>query len=342
LKLRVRDIAKAAGVSPATVDRVLNNRPGVHPRTTERVQQAVGRLSQLDAESLDHYLGGARRPKSVDFLIPTGTNVFLRSMAEEVDRKREEFALFGVEPRSHKLDSFDPKLIADRLRELALDSDGICVVAVDHPMVRAAITAAVDSGVPVVTLVTDISNSRQVSYVGIDNFAAGRTAGYLVGRFLAGRAGEVGLIAGSVTYRGHAEREQGFRSVLSEEFPQLSASSILEGNDDDELSFEQAKQLLRRKPKLLGLYNIGAGSAGVARALKEANRGDAVFIAHELNAITRTFLLDGVLDAIINQNFAIEVRNAIKIIMNYHAGRDLSSNTEPVPIEVFLRENLNW
>jgi LacI family transcriptional regulator, galactose operon repressor len=340
LKVRVADIARIAGVSTATVDRVLNNRPGVHPRTGERVRQALERLNELDAEDLEQQIGGRPSLKAVDFVIPTGANPFLQAMADEVDRKPEEFSLFGVEPRSHRLDDFEPAAIAERLRALAPTSSGVCVVAIDHPIVREAVNALSAAGVPVVTLLTDISNSRQLGYVGIDNYAAGRMAGYLMGRFLRGGAAEVGLLAGNLTYRGHAERELGFKTVLAEEFPHVRVVEVREGRDDDTRSQREAEALLSAHPKLRGLYNCGAGASGVAAALVAADRRDVVLIAHELSANTRALLVEGVIDAIINQNFAMEIRSAIKMIMNHHAGRDARANVDPVPIEVFFRENL--
>lgn len=342
MKVRVADIASAAGVSTATVDRVLNNRSGVHARTSERVRQAFERLQQMQAQELEGHVGSRAARKRVDFLIPTGTNVFLQAMAEEVERRKEEFLLFGVEPKSHHIAGFDPFAIAECLRKVSRESDGICLVAIDHPVVREAINEAAAAEVPVVSLVSDISNSRQFGYVGIDNFAAGRLAGYLMGRFLPERKANVALIAGSLTYRGHTERDLGFRRILKEEFHNLRIVDVKEGHDEDDQTLSVAKELLSKHRDLGGIYNIGGGFSGVANALIQAKREKTVLIAHELNPITRGFLINGVIDALITQNFAIEVRNAIRMIMNFHAGRDARANVEEVPIEVYLRENLPW
>lgn len=342
MKVRVSDIATAAGVSTATVDRVLNNRPGVHARTSERVRQAFERLQEMQAMELENNVGTRTARKRVDFLIPTGTNVFLQAMAEEVERRKEEFLLFGVEPKSHHIAGFDPFAIAQCLRQVSKESDGICLVAIDHPVVREAINEAASARVPVVSLVSDISNSRQFGYVGIDNYAAGRLAGYLMGRFLPERKATVALIAGSLTYRGHTERDLGFRRILQEEFHNLRIVDVKEGHDEDEQTFAVARDLLSRHSDLAGIYNIGGGFSGVANALIESGHEKTVLIAHELNPITRGYLINGVIDALITQNFAIEVRNAIRMIMNFHAGRDALANVEQVPIEVYFRENLPW
>lgn len=340
MKVRVTDIARIAGVSTATVDRVLNKRKGVSGRTSERVRQALDRLTELERAGLNGRVGVQAQPKSFDFLIPAGTNFFLDEIAAAVEQKKEEFAMLGVQPSAHRMQGFDPASIAEQILSAAEYSDGIAVVAIDHPVVREAISAAAVRGVPIVTLVSDISSSRRLGYVGVDNLAAGRLAGYLLGRFLSNREGAVALVAGSLTYRGHAERELGFRSVLREDFPHLNIIDAREAKDENDLSFDAAADLLRTNPELIGIYNIGGGTPGVARALSEAGRTDVVFVAHELNPVTRDLLISGVLDAIINQNASQEIVGAIRMLMNHHAGRDIDANMDPVRIEVFFRENL--
>jgi LacI family transcriptional regulator len=337
MKVRLVDIARAAGVSPATVDRVMNNRKGVHARTSARVQAAALRLSRGD-------LAPQAQTKRFDFLIPSGPTAssFLETMAQDVPRMQEQWALIGVEPHCHRVEGFHAPSIAERLRSMAADSNGICVVAIDHPLVREAINDVVAGGVPVVTLVTDISSSRRIGYVGVDNYAAGRLSGYLMGRFLAGRGGDIALIAGSLTYQGHQEREAGFRRILREDFAKLNIVDLREGQDDTTHTYEQALELLDANPALVGIYNIGGGSVGVAQAMQERQRTDIVFIAHELNAATRADLVGGVIDAVINQNATQELNSAVRMLLNHHAGRDVRSNVEPIRIEVFVRENLPW
>src|SRR5690606_34314410 len=104
MKLRVVDIARAAGVSTATVDRVLNNRKGVHARTYARVHETINRLEAGE-------LSVRPKLKRFDFVIPSGTNAFLEAMATEVDQMKERVALMGVEPRCHRVEGFHPAAI---------------------------------------------------------------------------------------------------------------------------------------------------------------------------------------------------------------------------------------
>ena len=76
-----------------------------------------------------------------------------------------------------KTDVFNPAALAGTLESLAGRYDGVAVVALDHQSVRAAIDDLVASGTYVVTLVSDVPGSRRHHYIGVDNVAAGRTAG---------------------------------------------------------------------------------------------------------------------------------------------------------------------
>jgi LacI family transcriptional regulator len=100
--------------------------------------------------------------------------------------------------------------------------------------VRAAIDDLAKRGVLVVTLVSDAPTSRRLHYVGIDNPAAGRTAATLMGRFLRGRQGTIGVVAGSLVLRDHAERQFGVHQILSSEYPDLATLPAVEGRDDNE------------------------------------------------------------------------------------------------------------
>jgi LacI family transcriptional regulator len=337
---RIRDIARAAGVSAATVDRVLNRRPNVRAITEERVLRAAASLNYLLPDTDLH---GPIKPKTLKlvFLLPAGTNRVHRMFADAVEYSEDRLAQCNVECRCEFVKGFNPHVLAASLLRLSGSADGIAFMAIEHPLVREAVNTLSDDGVPTITLISDLSASRRCAYIGLDNRSAGRTAGYLLGRFIGPRPGKLALIAGSLSYRAHEEREAGFLHVIHEMFPALEVVGLREGFDDPEKNYRQTRQLLEQFQDLVGIYNVGGASDGVARALNEAGRApNVVFIGHGLTPDTRAMLIDGTMDAVITQNMQSAMMNCVRIFTNLRDRRDFMNEVEPAPITVVLRENL--
>lgn len=338
MRSTLTDVAREAGVSSATVDRVLNGRVGVKPRTREAVLTAAARLGYITGGSAENSGSEAlTQPVVVDILLPAGTNSFMLRLGNELRVQARDRS--DLEARIHLVEGFNPSTLASKLGELEGRSAGVGLVAIDHPMVRDAIAGLSRSGVPIVTLVSDIQHVPREGYVGIDNRTAGRLAGYVLSRFLGKGRHKVALLAGSVSYRGHEEREMGFRHIVSEHAEQLEVVAFSEIRDDDDQAYGAVSQYLQQHPDLSAIYSIGAGNRGIARALKEAGRADeVVFIGHDLTEYTKEYLLAGVMDAVIDQNPRVEARDALEQLSR--VARGLPFKVHPLRTQIIFRENL--
>ena len=335
----IEDVAEAAGVSIATVDRVLNGRAAVRPQTAERVEKAIRRLN-YQSDRLAARLARAREYRFC-FVLPEGANAFMLALGDAVQEESLRMAREKVVIDLLHTDVFDAQTLADTLDSIGPAYDGVAVVALDHPRVREALNALAERGVTVVTLVSDVPSSKRAHYVGIDNSAAGRTAATLMGRYFSGRRGKVGLIAGSLQLRDHIERQFGFEQVIAHDFPNLTLLPVRECRDDRDKVQAVADQLLADHPDLIGLYNVGAGSGGIAAALEHAGRArDVVFITHELTDDTRRALIDGTIDIIINQDAGHEVRSAIRVLMSKADKLPIVEQMERIRIDIYLRDNI--
>ncbi|MBV9490217.1 MAG: LacI family DNA-binding transcriptional regulator [Verrucomicrobia bacterium] len=333
MKVTISAIAREAGVSTATVDRVINGRDGVRAQTRELVRGV--------AERLGYALPEAVAAVTLDFVLPGGTNTYLNLLADALEQPPDLAPLVRV--RVHRIEGFNPMALAAALQSLHADSRGVGLVALDHPTVREAVRDLAAAGIPILTMVSDISNVPRIGYIGIDNRASGRLAGHLLGSFIRGRGNrrKVALFAGSLSYRGHEEREMGFRHILAEDFSDLVIVQLRENLDDFERSYAEAKLLLQAHPDLAGIYNIGAGNRGIAQALEESGRGgEIVFIGHELTEHTRWFLLSRVMDAVIDQHPKLEAREAIHALARAARGQPIDKPALAIGIQVIFRENI--
>ncbi|WP_211100271.1 LacI family DNA-binding transcriptional regulator [Azospirillum halopraeferens] len=336
---RLNEVAAAAGVSTATADRVLNRRKGVKERTVHRVLQAaldLGYLSQAEASRL-----ASPRPPNAAFLLPMGNNPYLRLLGDKLRALAASRSRDGARVRCFFIDSFDAGALAASIRHQADWADGIVFLAIDHPVVREAVEDVTAAGKHVVTLVSDLPHPGRAAYFGLDNRAAGRTAGYLLGRFCGAGGGSVALVAGSPIYRAHSEREAGFLGLIAERFPGLRPVGTREGHDDSDENYRHAIALMEQHPDLVGIYNVGGSSQGIGRALREKGRaGEVVFIGHGLTPDTRRLLIDGTMDAVINSDPDAILAGALDLLHRLRHGDPPPAAVPPVKMDLFFRENL--
>ena len=339
-RVTATDVAAAAGVSLATLDRVLNKRAGVRPATADAVHEAVARLG-FRRDRFAANLATSRR-YAFRFVLPDlPHNTFMQILRHEI----EDAALRGLHDRVLiSLDTyraFDPRSAAERLEALrGTGIMGVAVMAVDAAEVRLAIDALRSDGIAVVTLISDVTPSARARCIGIDNIAAGRVAGSLMGRFLTGREGALLPIAARMTLRDHAERQLGFAQVVEREYPRLRLQPTVEGLDDWQVSGPLVRAALRDVPDLVGIYNMGAGNRGVIEALEQAGRArEVVVIGHELTPIMRAALLSGVFDAAICQSPRDEIARAIEALTAL-VDKDDATVPDPIRIDIYLKDNI--
>ncbi len=335
----VHDIAREAGVSLATVDRVLNGRAGVRQQTVDRVNEAIRRLRYVRDTTAANL--ARQRLYGLVFVLPEGPSKFpdtiraaLRDAyaAQIVDRVVLQIMAAPVR---------DPHAAVRLLLSLDLAKvDGVALMVPETPPVRDAVNRLKLAGIAVVTLVSDLPNSTRDYFVGIDNVRAGRTAGQLIGKFIA-RPGEVLVVTNSIRSRDSLERRLGFDQVMQADFPLLGLLPTVESFDDPERMEELVFGLLIRKPRLAGLYSMGSGNLAVLRALRRSARaGEVKVVMHELTPPTRAGLVAGEVDAVIAQNVGHLVRSAIRVLRRLIDGQPIFEPQERLRIEILLRENL--
>lgn len=188
MKPTVHDIARTAGVSLATVDRVLNERPGVRAKTRDRVMEAMNTLGYVRDVGAANLARG--RLYQFDFILPDNENTFMLSLRAELQSATERALAERVLVNVVLVPAFDEAALVAALDECASRKpDGVAFVAVDTDPVREACARLGEQGIHAVTLVSDLGHSTRTHYVGVDNGAAGRTAARLLGLFANGTEG---------------------------------------------------------------------------------------------------------------------------------------------------------
>lgn len=333
----IADIARIAQVSTATVDRVLNGREGASAANRMRVLRAARDLQYLPVE------GGTvlpTRPANLEFFLPRGRQAFLR----DVGLRLEEFAAtlpLVASCKVHDLADLTPQTFATALGQVDLETQGVGVVAVDHPLSRLAVRDLVEAGVKVVTFGSDILGTPRSAYVGLDDRVAGRTAALVMGRFAHGRSGKVGLIVGQRAFHGQRERELGFVSLIEQEFPNLQVLPAIDLMSDNDRGEAIMRELLTTYADLVGVYSMGGGRTGVARALAEVDRAARPFvIMHDLSDTTRRSLATDLVDLVIDQNARLVAEQTVIRLLGAIASTGAFLPEHFIEPRLIFRENI--
>lgn len=339
-KPTVHDLAKEAGVSLATVDRVLNARPGVREKTIAKVQAAVERLGYVRDTSAANL--ARRRQYRFAFVLPEGPSQFTDALKSALNEAYASHVADRVLLKIVSVSSHDPHAIVRTLQSLNMTQfDGVAIMAPETPQVRDAIARLKNEGLAVVTLVSDLPNSDRDYFIGINNVAAGRTAALLMGRFLRD-VGEVLVVTNSIQSRDSLDRRLGFDQIMASDFPHLEVLPSVESFGDPGRMEAVVQEVILNRPSVAGVYSMGFGNRPLLNAMHRSGRLDEIIlIAHEVTPTTRQALLDDEIAAVIMQNVGHLARGAMRVLRAVCDGLPIFEAQEKVRIEVVLRENLS-
>jgi LacI family transcriptional regulator len=306
---RVVDIAAQAGLSRATVDRVLHGRDGVRPETVAQVNRAI---DELERQREQVHLSG--RTILLDLVMQTPER-FAVASRDALETELRSLRPAVLRARSHVNEHSDPAAAAALLDAVGRKgSHGVILKAPDHPLVVEAVQRLAERGVPTVTFVTDVPASRRVAYVGVDNGAAGATAAYLVTQW-AGRTGGVLLTVSHSSFRGEEERGFGFRRTLAELAPRRPVHEVKDTDGLDRTILGAVRGALALHPSIDAVYSAGGGNVATLTAFEEIGRTPKVYVAHDLDGDNTTLLRTGKISAVLHHDLRADMRRACRLLL---------------------------
>jgi LacI family transcriptional regulator len=333
-KVRLADIAREAQVGTATVERVLNARGNVSPAAIDKVIQAARRLGYKNPLP-ERYRGVLR----IEVIMVRRETPFFFRLASAFHRISE-----SLDPciQVHRtfVDENDPVSIARRIANPGFRRMGLIIVAPDHSEVRARLREAQAAGQVVVQIVSRISDQDDL-LVGIDNYAAGRTAAQFMTRMLSSRGGRFVGLCHSGAYHVHRERIRGFSDYLASNAHEGHLfSRVLFGLDQDLRSAEMLHDALIEDPGIIGVYNAGGANEGLASVLDKRPRGAIMWVGHELTDASRAWLRSGLMDLVLDQAPEAQARRSLDILLQRLGFINAEVSSEPVRFYMITSESI--
>ncbi|NJO37125.1 MAG: LacI family transcriptional regulator [Rhizobiales bacterium] len=276
------DLARAAGVSVATVDRVLNGRAAVREETAQRIYAVAHEIGYHAAAVIKQRMQAELPDMPLGFVLQKERQAFYRTFADEIDEAVRLAQGVRATARIVFAAAQDPKEVVALMTALAPKVRGIAAVAVDHHDITNAVAALKAKGVPTFALLSDFAQGVRHSYIGLNNIKVGRIAAWTIAK--TAKPGKVALFVGGHRWHGHALRETGFRSYFREHAPQFQVLDTLVNLETRRLTYEATLDLLERHPDLRGFYVAGGGMEGAIAAARETRKPEEIAIV--VNEVT--------------------------------------------------------
>jgi len=344
-KATLMDIAQNVGVSTGTVDRALHNRKGVNPAVKEKIMAAARAMNYRPnraARSLS-----IRSIKRIGLIFPREPAFFWDKIKLGFDTAAAELEELGMKLVPIRFPSLTEENEAETLEGLETlqrqEVSAIVIVPNNTPALQESIKRISRSGIPILTLSTDITDSRdRLLYLGPDNYRVGRMAAELIGKFLRGR-GELLVLRQPVDTSAFQLRLSGFQELLSQEYPEIRIRTNYRYarrlQEHDKINLAE----IINTQSLDGIYCLMSGTSlwEIAEIVERSPKTERpIVIGHELNERIIRLIERNIITAAICQHPVSQGYRMLKILYDY-----LFDRTEPpnqncyARIDIVMREN---
>jgi len=242
--------------------------------------------------------------------------------------------------------TYDPKAEQQEFRRVVqLKPAGILVSPADPDLMKSDIDAAIAAGIPVITIDADSSASKRLSFIGTDNYEAGRLGGEIVSRSLQGK-GNVAIFT-MPEQTNLNERYRGYIEILTA-YPHIAVLPVVDIKGDAQIAFDQAQKLVAGKTKVDAFVCLEALSGkSVAKALSAAHVTGKTVIAMDSDPETIEWIRNGYIQGTIAQRPFTMGFVGLQMLNDLHRHRPRSLNVDWAkdpfaPVPSFVNTGVIW
>ncbi|GGH12100.1 LacI family DNA-binding transcriptional regulator [Paenibacillus segetis] len=250
----IKDVAKLAGVSVATVSRVLNDKGYVGQHSREMVEQAIKQLNYKPNEVARSLF--KKQSNTIGLIVPDIMNPYFPELARAVEDTASKFGYNVILCNSDE-DRVKEQTYLDMLQQNYVNG----IIVSSNTMTAEQIR---ELNIPVVSIDREIS--KGLPTIVVENMkGASKATHFLMNK----GCSRIAHIRGPQGVVNAEERCEGYREVVHQE-AWFSESYIVDGDYDMESSIEATLELLTTHPEIDGIF--AANDIMAIGAMKAANQ----------------------------------------------------------------------
>ncbi|MDW7667477.1 MAG: substrate-binding domain-containing protein [Bacillota bacterium] len=349
MKATIKDVAKEAGVSTGTVDRVINNKGNVAKKTEKKVLEAIEKLNYTKSP-IAKALVSRRKHIKIGVVFPHLEHYFWQEVFKGIEEVREKLEPFGVEiiVETTKTYSIEEHIKAvDKL--VKKEVNGIAMISYDDIRCRESIDKLVEKNIQVATFISDSPKSRRLIFNGEDSIKAGNIAGKLMGLYLKGK-GNILIVGVHKILSCMQDRIEGFKNLIDNEFEDIQIIEIIEnkelvnGEEDEYRTIIEniIKEVIEKKDGIDGIYVTNSFTGSVGNLLKKYNyEKEIVLVGHENTDEIRDLIRKNIVKATVYQNQKEEIIRSIEILYEKITdNKKVYANVQYIDLGILIKEKL--
>ncbi|SNS13382.1 LacI family transcriptional regulator [Anaerovirgula multivorans] len=342
MKPTIRTIAEAAMVSRGTVDKVLNNRPGVSQEVRDKVRkisEEMGYQPNLAGKALAYQ----KHPLKIGVVILNKNDSIFHEIYKGIHQAFEELKDFGISIETLMMENITGDEQLKCIKELRQKNiAALALSPLEEEFIREELQELAKEDVKIVTFNTDIAGIEKLCFIGQNLVQSGRVAGELMGKLLP-NGGEIAIITGSRKIKALQERVQGFKEILEGEYVSLKITEMLEDVGDNDTSYVKTLTLLEKYSDLKAIYITGRGVGGVGKALQQLNRRDIKLVSFDTAPETVELISNKIIDFTITQEPFMQGYLPIKMIFDYFFKNQMPLNENIyTKLQIVTKENMDY
>lgn len=343
-RVTIEMVAKEAGVSRGTVDRVINQRPHVKEDQYARVMEAIQKLGYEPKRRQAAALGIKIRQRKVcrlGVVLPSRNPWYMEEIRRGIRDGQAQLADYSVEVMTEQCSASPyPEEVVSLIDSLVeKGAGGIVICAMDCEPVAEKINELSARGIPVVTFDTDIK-SRRLLFLGKDIVRNGRVAGNLMAKYLV-PGGRILIGMGNREIRSSLDNAEAFMEAMrSAGFPEDSFE-IIETYNDYMLTYRKVREALEKKGNISGIYMAHHSLTGCMDAIRAADcQKRPLVIYGDMNERVIRYLKSGELLYCVTPNAYMMGYRPLILLKEYVMDRRVPEEKRMfTPTEIICREN---
>lgn len=341
--IRIKDIAKLAGVSVGTVDRVLHNRGRVSEEALKKVTSVMEQIDykpNLIARTL-----GTNKNYRIAALLPDPKQDPYWSQANTgIMQAQMEWEQYGVRIDLFLFDLLDKDAFQQTAKKVYdANPDAILVAPIYYHEALPVLELFHATGIPYVLFNTNIPEAKPLTFIGQNLYQSGRVGAELmhIGQSQAGTLAVLHIdedIHDSVHL---LEKERGFRSYFKEK-GRMDFHIIDFTLNFKDPNFTERLKTLMADPSLKGVFvSTSKGTAVAASILEKMGKNNIRLVGYDMLEENLHYLRMGIVDFLINQNPKRQATLGISHLVNYLMFKKSTPDTDLFPLEVITQQNID-